>query len=95
MCILAEYLKENYAKSIDLRIYDDKRVIKVPYSLSIYDRKQAYVCLEFESRKEIETMEREDFKPKHWIGNIRKRTTKYFNTGNTIQLLSDLYGKKK
>jgi len=41
---IAKYLYSTVSELIDLKIYDSRRVIKVPYSLSIYDE-EIFICL--------------------------------------------------
>jgi len=54
---LAKHLQEEYSEMIDLRVYDARRVVKVPYSLSFYDD-GVFVCRPVSS---LEKFRREDY----------------------------------
>jgi len=89
---IGKYLYNNVSEMIDLKIYDSRRVIKCPYSLSIYDEKDAYICLPILSSDELKTSTLNSFKvtTSKSFTSVRGRGTKIFNEGSSIRPLLEL-----
>ena len=93
---LAILLHNNISEMIDLKIYDSRRVVKCPYTLSIYDDK-AYLCWTF-----MTTLELVDFdynlmeikKPLDFSKIIKSRGTFMFNQGCDSTKILDLKWQK-
>jgi len=56
---------------------DARRVVKMPFSLSIYDDLSTHVCVPFQSTHQLQLFELENANPLVWI-NKRKNTGKFF-----------------
>ena len=77
---IAKYLHDKFGELIDLLIYDSRRVIKIPYSLAIYEDK-ILVCSPLFSRKEIVDLRLKDYTPE---------TIPYEVRGRGVKLLEDM-----
>jgi len=85
---LAQYMYETYSEMIDTKIYDARRLCKVPYSLSLYEN-DIFVCHPFHSEDEFLKFEMDDYRPdKYNVGLIRGRGLYLFNAdGDADKLL--------
>jgi hypothetical protein len=80
--LLTKILYHKYSEMIDTTIYDSRRVLKIPYTLAIYE-KEIYVCYPFESDEEFFNFKLRDYNIKHFNKLIRERGIKTFNESGT------------
>ena len=69
---MAESFQDKYTEMIDTTIYDSRRVIKMPYTLALYEH-DTYVCWSFNSRTELENFQLENYTLRHFISNDKQR----------------------
>lgn len=84
---IAQYLHDNFSEMIDVNIYDTRRVMKLPNSISIYDDK-CVVC------SPLRNWELHDFDMEKYIYKGKKVALRYEylknSDGNIYGLLHDL-----
>jgi hypothetical protein len=58
---IAKYLKDEFCDLVDWKIYDSRRVCKLPYSLSVYNvgesNQTAYLCMPFVSDEQFKAFD--------------------------------------
>lgn len=89
---VASLLHDNITEMIDLKIYDSRRVIKCPYSLSCYDEKDYFLCWPITSTEELKTFRLHRFKIENVMDFskvIKARGTFIFNCGHDSRVLFD------
>lgn len=82
---IARKLKENVSNYIDTSIYDERRVLKTPYTLAVYDEGE-YVCLPMLMRDDVRLFDVEQAHIDNWrLRNVRGRGTVVFNRSGTSE----------
>jgi len=76
---IASYLFDKYSELIDKTIYDSRRLIKCPYTLAVYGHR-TYVSVPFLNRSELLNFNLDDYVPDKWLGKVRNRGTRLFNS---------------
>lgn len=89
-------LASNFSEMIDLGLHDGRRVVKLPYSLAVYDQ-EVYVCYPFIDKTKFYSFNLDDALPLSFSNEIdfkknkQQRKTKIFNSRGAINnLLDDL-----
>ncbi len=86
---IAMRLHSLFSEMIDVGIYDLRRVVKVPYSLALYDGKE-YLCVPFGCREEFDDFRLKNMAPIHY-NNVREMDEHLFNeNGNVYKLVKEL-----
>ena len=90
---IAMKLHSLFSEMIDTSIYDSRRVVKIPYSLALYDGRN-YVCYPFEDDEDFDNFRLQDMKPHakyHQVTSVNKWHEHLFNSnGNVFKLLKEL-----
>ena len=87
---IAMKLHNRFSEMIDLRIYDSRRVAKIPYSLALFDNDN-YVCYPFKNNEDFEIFKLEYMQPIHFLNKVDNEPEYMFNEkGNVNKLLKDL-----
>jgi len=87
---IALELQKAYSEIIDIKIYDSRRVCKIPYSLSLYEN-NIYVCVPFKELRHFKKFDINNFTPDIWFRKVKKRGNYIFNNdGNILKLLEYL-----
>lgn len=78
---IAVFLNKNISELIDLKIFDSRRLCKLPYSLSLYED-ETYVCLPFKDNDDFNSFKLERFKLSNVLPmDIRGKGLPLFNDG--------------
>lgn len=85
---IALKLYDKYSELIDTGIYDSRRVTKIPYSISLYE-KQNYLCLPFLTHLEFEHFKLDNMKPTFFYGKLKNRGETLFNSDGNLNLLNE------
>ena len=85
---IARFFYNHHSQMVDLKIYDSRRVIKIPYTLAIYEDED-YICTPMASHKMFEEFKLDDYRAGNILINIREAPVDYiFNsTGNFMNLV--------
>lgn len=75
---IAHHLNKKISELIDTNIYDLRRLIKCPYSLSCYGH-GTYVSVTFNKRDDLLHFKLEDYEVNKWVGRMRGRGKHLFN----------------
>ena len=87
---IAEKLHNRFSEMIDVRIYDSRRVIKIPFSLALYDDR-VHLCKPFESDDDFNGFRLKNMIPAYHAHHVREMYEKLFNeNGNVLKLLKEL-----
>lgn len=87
---IAMGLHNNYSELVDTTIYDSRRVVKMPFSIALYDGKE-YLCKPFGSDDDFNGFVLKSMNPSHFLGHVRFMDDKLFNPeGNVVKLLKEL-----
>lgn len=87
---IAKSISDRFSEMVDLKIYDSRRVLKIPYTLSIYE-KNIYVCYPFQNDDEFNNFKLKNYSVDNFNKEIQNRGIKIFNEeGNILKLLKDL-----
>lgn len=87
---IARKLNERFSVMIDTKIYDTRRVCKIPYSLALYNGR-ACLCRPFESDDDFNSFRLMSMLPLRYVNKVRQMTEKLFNeNGNIYKLLKEL-----
>jgi len=78
---IAEALKEEYTEQIDTKIYDSRRLCKIPFTLAFF-KDIAYVCTPINSDNAFENFTLQQALPENVVANINKLQPKLFNNTN-------------
>jgi len=88
--LIAKRLNKKYSEMIDLKIYDSRRLCKLPYSLALYEDVN-YVCTPILTNREFNDFKIYNYTPKTIKYSIENRGTHIFNmVGNINKLLDNL-----
>ena len=92
---LAKYLYLRFSEMVDVNIYDSRRVIKIPYSVAIYDDGE-FICTPFNSTPSFEMFDLRRFRFSNMKSEFLKvRTEHIFNRDGSVQgLLDDVMNKR-
>jgi hypothetical protein len=89
---ITQKLYDKISEMIDVKIYDSRRICKIPYSLSIYEHGN-YVCHPFLKKEEFDNFYLNDFDPFNYLmkysvlrrgGNIFNIDGKFMNLYNYV-----------
>ena len=58
---IALFLRDNFSEMVDTVIYDKRRIIKIPYSLALYDHSVVMCCPLFSPERELRDFNRDEF----------------------------------
>jgi hypothetical protein len=77
---IAKALRNKFTEQIDIKIYDARRVYKIPYTLALYPYEPyAYVCYPFSTDEEYENFTLEKATPENVLINIDNIQQQLFN----------------
>jgi len=83
----ARYFYDSFSELVDTCIYDPRRLVKIPYSLSIYEH-DSYICHPINTVSEMMDFSLSEASYTKWEGKIRDHTDELHNpTGNTQQIV--------
>lgn len=90
---VAKSLNIQVSELIDTGIYDSRRVVKIPYTLSLYEDR-CLVCMPLFSRQEAETFTLAKYDYKNWMKtSVRGKGTFMFNKDGSFKRFgADYYG---
>lgn len=87
---IAMRLHKRFSEMIDLRIYDSRRVAKIPYSLALFSD-GSYVCYPFKDSEDFDNFKLENMRPINFLNKVDNNPEYLFNgKGNVIKLLKEL-----
>lgn len=87
---IAVELQKRFSEMIDIGIYDLRRVVKIPYSLALYDDIE-YLCRPFENDDDFNGFKLNNMCPMHSMFRIREMYENLFNSnGNVFKLIKEL-----
>jgi len=93
---LARYIHDFISEMVDSQIYDARRVIKIPYSLALYEHGY-FVCLPISSFEELQTFQYTDAeytKFSHDRIRYHKGDVLFNESGNVKYLIEEVIKKK-
>jgi hypothetical protein len=86
---IAKALSKEFSEMIDIKIYDSRRICKIPFSLACYEN-DVFVCYPFVNYCQFEEFKLNDFKLENFNLLIRQENRKIFNEEGTIKFLLEL-----
>lgn len=87
---IAMGLHRRFSEMIDVGIYDLRRVVKIPFSIALYEGKE-YLCRPFEDDDDFMNFRLKSMNPQHSFMRIREIHDNLFNeNGNIYKLLNEL-----
>lgn len=90
---ISKGLSKKYSEMIDLNIYDSRRIIKVPYSIALYE-KDLYICTPFLSMKGLNDFRLENYQINNFNQIIKGRGIKLFNPEGNFNNLMEMFNMK-
>jgi len=82
----ARKIYNKFSEMIDLKIYDSRRLCKIPFSLSIY-KDNIYVCYPFSELDDFYNFKLEDFELMKFEKSVRQKKRTVFNEDGNIRKL--------
>jgi hypothetical protein len=86
---IAKKLSDRFSEMIDLKIYDSRRVCKIPFSLALY-KERIYVCYPFTTIEEFDDFRLINFELWNFNKPIRQEKRTVFNADGNIKGLLEV-----
>jgi len=83
---IAKALQKKFSEMIDLKIYDSRRVCKIPFSLALYEN-EIYVCYPFETLEGFFSFDLQYFILGHFSLYVRQNRKVFNKEGSVSPLL--------
>ena len=81
---IANYFSKHFSEMVDLKIYDSRRLLKIPYTLAIYED-NIFVCSPFFNRNDFYSFIPEQYKLNNYNKDKLGQGLHLFNKGKSIK----------